>query len=268
MNDAFELLKLNIHAVTFTIFLLGLIFGSFANVVILRLPKGESIVVPSSHCCKCKHKINWFDNIPIISWIFLLGKCRHCSSKISIRYPIIELLTGLVFVGIFLKLGYTWTTLEILIFSFCGIICSVIDLDHFILPDVFTLSGIVIGLLGSLLNPERDVTNAFLGLFMGGGFFWLVAYGYYLLKGEEGIGGGDIKLMAWIGAVFGWQVIPFVILVSSISGSLVGIILMLGSGGKGLKTIIPFGPYLFFSAILSIFIPPEVGFDYFNYFIP
>lgn len=249
------------------IYFFGTLWGSFANVVILRLPQNQSIVLPRSHCPQCKKMIAWYDNIPVFSWFFLRGKCRHCQCRFSFRYPFVEMLMGVLFAALFIKLGWTWTLLELMIFTFAGVVCSFIDLDHFILPDVFTLSGIVIGLVGALLNPEREFLNAFLGALMGGGFLWLVAYGYYLLRGEEGMGGGDIKLLAWIGAVFGWQTIPFVILVSSILGTIVGITLMIKSA-KGLKTVIPFGPYLFASAILSVFISPDLGLAYFRYLMP
>lgn len=247
--------------------LFGLLLGSFANVIILRLPHGKSIVLPRSHCPNCKKYIYWYDNIPVFSWLFLRGKCRFCKAKISIQYAIVELLMGLLFLALFLKLGLTWTLLEMLIFTFAGVVCSFIDLEHYILPDVFTLSGILIGLVGAFLNPEREFLSAFFGVLMGGGFLWLVAYGYYLLRGEEGMGGGDIKLLAWIGAVFGWQSIPFVILVSSILGSIVGITLMF-KDSKGLKTVIPFGPYLIISAILTVFISPDLGLEYFRFFMP
>jgi leader peptidase (prepilin peptidase)/N-methyltransferase len=159
---------------------------------------------------------------------------------------------GLSFLAVFLKIGWSWTLFEYLIFVFFGITSSFIDLDHFILPDLFTLGGLGVGLLGALLNPERDVLSAVFGILVGGGFLLLVAYGYFWLRGEEGMGGGDIKLLGWIGAVFGWQSIPFVILVSSLLGSVVGIVVMIKSK-KGLKTQIPFGPYLVLAAILFIF---------------
>jgi leader peptidase (prepilin peptidase)/N-methyltransferase len=234
------------------IFIFGLLLGSFANVIIYRMPEGKSVVVPRSHCQNCGKTVLWYDNIPVLSWIFLKGKCRFCQAKISFRYPIVELLMGFSFCLVFLKLGWSWTLVETLIFVFFGITASFIDLDHFILPDLFTLGGLSAGLLGAAINPERQFLDAISGVLVGGGFLLLVAYGYFWLRGEEGMGGGDIKLLGWIGAVFGWQAIPFVILVSSLLGSVVGILVMIKSK-TGLKTQIPFGPYLVFAAILFIF---------------
>lgn len=238
------------------IFIFGLLLGSFGNVVICRMPEGKSVVTPRSHCQNCGKMVIWYDNIPVLSWLILMGKCRFCKAKISIRYPTVELLMGVLFAAVFLKVGWSWTLLEYLIFVFFGVISSFIDLDHFILPDLFTLGGIVLGLLGSFFNPEREVLNSFLGILLGGGFLLLVAYGYYWLRGEEGMGGGDIKLLGWIGAVFGWQSIPFVVMFSSLIGSVVGILIMIKSK-KGLKTQIPFGPYLVMATLLYIFIGPD-----------
>jgi leader peptidase (prepilin peptidase)/N-methyltransferase len=249
-----------LDAIVFFIF--GLLLGSFGNVVIYRMPAGKSVVTPRSHCQNCGKMVVWYDNIPIFSWLLLKGKCRFCSVKISARYPLVELLMGILFAAVFLKVGWTWTLVEYLIFVFFGVVSSFIDLDHFILPDLFTLGGIVLGLLGAVFNPEREFMSAFLGVLVGGGFLLLVAYGYYWLRGEEGMGGGDIKLLGWIGAVFGWQSIPFVVMFSSLIGSFVGIALMIKMK-KGLKTQIPFGPYLFFAALLYIFVGPDFSLNIF-----
>jgi leader peptidase (prepilin peptidase) / N-methyltransferase len=233
-------------------FLFGCLFGSFSNVVIARLPVGKSVVTPRSSCPKCGQSIAWFDNIPVISWLLLRFKCRGCKALISARYPAVELLTGLLWAGVFLMYGWQWVTLEYIIFVWALVVVSFIDLDHMILPDVFTLSGIVLGIVGSLLNPERSVASAVGGMLMGGGFLWAIAALYFWLRKEEGMGGGDIKLLAWIGAVLGWTSIPFVIMVSSIVGSLVGI----GYAAKtraGLKSVIPFGPFLAAAAVLYLF---------------
>ena len=148
--------------------------------------------------------------------------------------------------------GISWSLLEYLIFIFGLVVCTFIDLDHMILPDEFTLSGIVIGLLGAALNPHRDFLDALFGVLMGGGFLWGMAYVYYLLTKQEGMGGGDIKLLAWIGALLGWKAIPFVIMSSAIIGSVVGLIAA-RKQKAGLKTVIPFGPYLALGAILYLF---------------
>jgi len=250
------------------LFVVGLLFGSFANVVIYRLPQKKSVVTPRSACPKCGNRIAWYDNIPVFSWLLILrGKCRKCRNPISVRYPIVELLTGLVFAAIAYKYGYQWVTLEYIIFAWSLIVVSMIDLDLMILPDVFTLSGIVIGLVGAAINPERSFYSALGGVLLGGGFLYAIAYLYLVLRKEEGMGGGDIKLLAWIGAVLGWTSIPFVILVSSILGSLVGLGLALRSQA-GLKSVIPFGPYLAFAAVLFILGGEAIGLWYIGLFLP
>jgi leader peptidase (prepilin peptidase)/N-methyltransferase len=238
------------------LFIFGALFGSFANVVIVRLPEGKSIVKPRSACMKCGTQILWYQNIPILSWFLLRGKCAKCQAPFSFRYPLVEFLMGLAFVLTFHADGWSWTLLEHLIFAFGLVTVSFIDLDHMILPDVFTLSGIVIGLVGAALNPEREFLPAFYGVLMGGGFLWAIAYLYFAFRQREGMGGGDIKLLAWIGAVLGWQSIPMVILLSSFSGSIIGIGLALRTKG-GLQKAIPFGPYLVVAALLYIFLHGE-----------
>lgn len=230
---------------------IGLLLGSFANVLIYRLPEGKNFVSDRSRCRKCDSVVPWFDNIPVISFFLLRGKCRICHALISWRYPIVELLTAAIFVLIAWQVGWTWTTLEFLIFSFGLIVISFIDLDHFIIPDVISLPGILIGLAGAALNPEREFLPALIGVLLGGGFLWAIAALYERLRKQEGMGGGDIKLLAWIGAVLGWGAIPFVVLSSSIVGSVVGIILM-RKNADGLKTVIPFGPFLALGSVLYI----------------
>lgn len=252
---------------TLFLFILGLLFGSFANVVILRLPKAESVVLPRSHCPKCKSLIAWYDNLPVLSWLLLRGQCRNCKTRISLRYPLVELLTGCLFAAVFWTYGYSWSTVEYIIFVWGLVVVSFIDIDHMILPDVFTLSGIVIGLIGAAVNPERDFSSAFVGVLLGGGFLWLVAFLYYVVRKEEGMGGGDIKLLAWMGAVLGWQAIPFVILVSSVLGSVIGLGLAWRSK-SGLKSVIPFGPYLALAAILFLLGGSSLGFWYVSLFLP
>ena len=252
---------------TSVVFLFGLLFGSFGNVCIYRIPKGESVILPRSRCPACGTPIAWFDNVPVLSWLLLRGRCRHCQTKISYRYPVVELLTGLCFAGVFARFGFQWVTCEYLLFVWGLIVVSFIDLDHMILPDMFTLPGIAIGLAGSALNPERGFWSAFAGFLIGGGFLWLIAYLYYVLRGEEGMGGGDIKLLAWIGAVLGWTAVPFVILVSSVLGSFVGLVLALRSQA-GLKSVIPFGPYLALAALIYIFGGEAIALWYIGLFLP
>jgi leader peptidase (prepilin peptidase)/N-methyltransferase len=229
-------------------FALGACLGSFANVIIIRLPAGESVVQPASACRKCKTKIPWYHNIPIVSWLVLRGKCYKCKAPFSIRYPAVEFLMAVLFCWAYLKTGLNLTLVEQMIFIFAAVTASVIDLDYMILPDKLTLSGIVIGLIGAAINPQRDILSAFLGVLVGGGSLWLVAYLYFVFRNKEGMGGGDVKLLAWIGAVLGISAIPVVILLSSVLGAMVGLVLATRSK-QGLKLAIPFGPYLVTAAI-------------------
>ncbi len=233
------------------VFWFGAMWGSFSNVVIVRMPQKKSVVTPRSHCPKCKDKIPWYLNIPIFSWVLLRGKCRKCKESISIRYPIVELVMGVVFAAIYQRYGWSFSSIEYLLFAWALITASVIDLDHMILPDEFTLSGIVIGLVGAFINPDRSFLDALLGFLLGGGFLFAIAYFYYVVRKIEGMGGGDIKLLGWIGAVCGVHSILFVVLASSILGLVIGSIYLLKSK-EGLKTGIPFGPYLSAAALLYL----------------
>lgn len=229
-------------------FILGAIWGSFANVLILRIPDKKSILTNSA-CLHCQKPIRWFCNIPLLSWLFLKGRCLDCKKPISPQYFIVELTMALLFLSSYLVYGWSWFLLEICIFIFASVTASFIDLKHYILPDVFTLGGLVIGLLGAALNPERSFYDALIGFLVGGGFLYLTAYVHFWLRGIEGMGGGDIKLVAWIGAVFGWQSLPFVFLVASISGLVVGLLLT-SIFKRSLKDPIPFGPFLTGAALI------------------
>lgn len=249
------------------VFLLGSCLGSFANVVIYRLPKGESVVTPRSRCGSCLKQIAWFDNIPILSWFILRGKCRNCKAAYSFRYPLVELIMGFLFLLTFQKYQISAFTLEYFIFIFGLVTVTFIDFDHMILPDVFTLSGIVIGLVGAVLNPDRIFLEALAGVVFGGGTLWALAYLYQIMRKEDGMGGGDIKLLAWVGAVLGWKAIPFVIIASSVVGSVVGISIMIVQK-KGLKTVIPFGPYLALGSVLYFLGGDQLGLWYLRLFFP
>ncbi len=248
------------------IFLFGLCFGSFANVLIVRMPIEESIT-GRSRCGNCKKTVPWFHNIPVFSYFYLKGKCYQCQQKFSLRYPFVEFLMAALWVSIFYFYGLSWTTLEYFILSFGLVVGSFIDLDHMILPDEITLGGCAIALIGAYLNPERSFIDGFLGFLFGGGILWFVAYIYYVLTGREGLGGGDIKLLAWLGALLGWKAIPFIILSSSVSGSIIGLYLSRKSEDK-LKTMIPFGPFIALGALLYILGLKSVGLWYVDLFFP
>lgn len=250
------------------IVILGLCFGSFASVIVRRLPNKEKIFsLDRSRCPHCKNVISWWQNIPLLSFVLLKGKCAHCHAQISWRYPLLEVLMATLFWLAYMKLGLSWTLLEILIFIFGLVTVSFIDFDHYILPDVFTLSGIVTGLVGAFLNPDRSVSSALAGVFIGGGSLWLIAYLYWVLRKQEGLGGGDIKLIAWIGAVLGWPAVPFVIFSGSLIGSAAGLLVAFRKK-EGLQSVIPFGPFLALGALLYLFVGRELGLWYVNFFLP
>jgi leader peptidase (prepilin peptidase)/N-methyltransferase len=249
----------------FFAFLFGAAFGSFANVIIYRLPEGLSIL-GRSYCHKCKAQVSWRHNIPIFSYFLLKGCCSSCKQTFSLRYPLVEFIMGFLFALVVFQYGVTWTSIEYLIMVFGLVTASFIDYDHMILPDEITLSGLVIGLIGAALNPDRQFLDALLGVLFGGGILWSVAYIYFLFTGREGLGGGDIKLLAWLGALLSWKAIPFIILSSSVIGSVVGLI---SSKNRGdLKTMIPFGPFLALGAIPYILGLKSVGIWYVQLFFP
>jgi leader peptidase (prepilin peptidase) / N-methyltransferase len=232
--------------------ILGLLLGSFANVFIYRWPRSESVVTPRSRCQKCAKQILWYHNIPVISWLVLRGQCAFCRAPISPRYVLVELLMTLLFGLAAWTMGPSPKLLEALPFIFAVVTASFIDLDHYLLPDILTLSGIVIGLAGAVINPDRSFTSALIGVLVGGGVLWAIAFSYYFFRGKEGLGGGDIKLLAWIGAVLGWQSLPFTILFASVTGAIIGSIVAVSSK-QGFGRAIPFGPFLAVGALLYLF---------------
>lgn len=245
-------------------FIFGAVVGSFLNVCICRLPRNESIVLPSSHCPNCNFKIPFYDNIPILSYIALHGKCRSCGLPISLQYPLVELVNGLLALFLLIKFGASLTFLALLIFCSALVVITFIDLEHQIIPDVISLTGIPLGFVSSFFISDLyhegmllGWESSLIGIAVGGGSLWLVASGYELFTKKEGMGGGDIKLLAMMGAFLGWPAIPFVIFVSSLIGSVIGIIVMLAQK-KDSKLAIPFGPFLTLGAILYIFFGSQV----------
>jgi len=187
--------------------LLGLIVGSFSNVCIYRIPRNESIVFPASHCPKCRKTIRPIDNIPLLSYILLKGRCRNCKSKISIRYPIVELLTGLIYLIVYLIYGLSIQTLVYIILSSALIIIAFIDLNQQIIPDVISLPGIVIGFIISFFVPYISFVDSILGIAVGGGIILIIGLVGSVIYKKEAMGGGDVKLSAMIGAFLGWRYI-------------------------------------------------------------
>jgi leader peptidase (prepilin peptidase)/N-methyltransferase len=233
-------------------FIFGAMIGSFLNVCIYRLPREESIVFPGSHCPSCNKPIPFYDNIPVISYLVLRGKCRNCRNPISLQYPLVEGICALSSLLLFLRFGPTLSYL--IYFSFFAglIVITVIDLYYQIIPDVISLPGIGAGLLASLVLPEITFFNSLIGALLGGGSLFLVATVYQWLFKREGMGGGDVKLLAMIGAFLGWKAVILTIFFSSLIGSLTGIGVML-LRGKGFKYAIPFGPFLSLAAAISLF---------------
>ena len=230
-------------------FIIGSIVGSFLNVCIYRIPAEKSIVSPPSSCPQCGHRIRWFQNIPIISYLFLGGKCASCKVKISLRYPAIEALTGLLFVLVLYFFGFSLVTLVYWLFVAMLVVITFIDLDHQIIPDVISLPGIAVGFVCSFLIPWLSWLDSLLGIIAGGGVLLSIAWLYALLAKRDGMGGGDIKLLGMLGAFLGWKAVFPIIFISSLVGSVVGIPLMLLQK-KDSKFAIPFGPFLALAAMV------------------
>ncbi|MDX8405565.1 MAG: A24 family peptidase [Mariprofundus sp.] len=220
---------------------LGLLFGSFANVCVYRIPRRESIALPASHCPACMHPIALTDNIPLLSWLLLRGQCRHCRQTISWRYPLLEGLMGLSWAGLAWHFGPVPELPVALTLFFLLWVLTFIDLETFLLPNVLTLPGIALGLLFSWWLG--DWQSAVIGMIAGYSVFWLVNRLFLRVTGREGMGYGDFKLLAMLGAFLGWQALPFIILLSSVIGVVVGSI-FLWLSRRGFRAEIPFGPYL------------------------
>lgn len=247
------------------IFALGSVVGSFLNVCIYRVPRNLSIISPSSRCPSCNTPIKPYDNIPVLSYILLGGKCRVCKAGISFRYPLVELLNAILYVFVIYRYGFEWHSIIYGFFCSALVAITFIDLDFQIIPDVITLPGIIIGIVaGSLLMPDPFMRYALLGfkvsaigLLTGGGLFYAIAV---LSKG--GMGGGDIKMMAMVGALMGWKSVLLTIFLGSLTGAAFGIFLMI-SQGKGRKTKIPFGPFLALGTVITLFYGQEIFAWYF-----
>lgn len=226
---------------------LGGVIGSFLNVVILRLPRGQSLVRPPSHCSACGKPIRWFDNIPVLSFLWLRGRCRHCEAQISWRYPVIETATAFLFaltswhLGWSLELAGAWLLLAALI------AIAVIDLEHQIIPDAISLPAIAAGLALSFVTPSRSWIDSVLGIVVGGSIPFAV-----IVLSRGGMGGGDIRLGAVIGAFLGWKLVALTFFLAVVFGGVVATALLI-AGRRGRKDRIPFGPFLAWSAVMSLF---------------
>ena len=229
--------------------ILGLAIGSFLNVCIHRLPRQASIVSPASSCPQCGYVLRWSDNIPVVSYAFLAGRCRQCRTPISIRYPIVETLTMAIFVGHYLVFGWDIILVPRLLFASILIALFAIDLEHHLLPNVITLPGIGVGLAFSAMLPP-GLADALIGTLVGGGILWLIGEAYYRYSGQEGMGGGDVKMLAMIGAFLGWKLVILTLVLSSLLGSLIGVIVIAVRKG-GMKHALPYGTFLSLAALCS-----------------
>jgi leader peptidase (prepilin peptidase)/N-methyltransferase len=245
-------------------FVFGAVVGSFLNVCIFRLPEDLSIVFPSSHCFSCKKPVAFYDNIPIVSFILLQARCRNCKTPLSYQYPLVELLTGLAALACIVKWGITLNALSIFLFVAALIVITFIDFAHKIIPDVISLPGILYGLLIALVLPKITFLDSLLGALLGGGSLLLVAGVYYLLTKQEGMGLGDVKLLAMMGAFLGWQSILFIIMIGSFTGAVIGIAVMLIKQ-KDRRYAIPFGPFLSLGAVGYLFYGNEIIYWYMNF---
>ena len=239
---------------SFLIFILGACLGSFSNVCIYRLPINKQIVSGRSFCPRCKKKINWFDNLPLISFLSLNGKCRKCKKVIPLRYFIVEIATGIIFLLIYLNFNNLSTIIFLSILSLFYVVIFFIDLENFIIPDSLSFSVMTIALLKNFLpnfntNFIHEINQSIIGGMIGYLSIWLIIYLYKVIKKIEGMGVGDAKLMAGIGLLFGWQSVPFVLFVSAILG-LIFVLPSLLNKQKNMRSEIPFGPFIITACLI------------------
>jgi len=247
------------------VFVFGSLIGSFLNVCIYRMPRDLSVVFPSSRCTSCNNPVRPWDNIPIFSYFLLGGKCRYCKEKFSARYPFVEALNAFLYIAIFWRYGWQWHTLIYSVFISSLIVITFIDIDFQIIPDRITLAGIPIGLIcGSFFLPDPFLRasalgfkSSVLGAASGFLFFYLIAFLSLKILKKEGMGGGDIKLMAMVGGFLGWKAVILTTFLGSLSGAIIGIMLMIIKG-KERGSLIPFGPFLALGAVVTLFFGQEI----------
>ena len=253
---------------SFFVFLFGAIVGSFLNVCIYRLPRKKSIVFPRSFCPSCEKPIKFYDNIPIISYLYLMGKCRHCGAGFSVKYPIVEFITAALFTLLYVMTGLTIELPVMLLFVSILIVISFIDLEFQIIPDILSLGGIVVGFLLSLVRTNFGMLDSIYGIFLGGGILFAIAYGYQFLRKREGMGGGDIKLLGMIGAFCGIKGVIFSLMSGSLIGTIVGVPLMFIKGkGEGTGYAIPFGPFLSLGALIFVFAGDRIIYEVLGFLV-
>jgi len=234
------------------VFILGAVVGSFLNVCIHRLPREESIVYPSSRCPHCRQSIAWYDNIPLVSYIFLKGRCRSCKEAISGRYFLVEAVTAVMALLTYWKFGMSLAFLAAFLFVATLIVIAFIDIEHQIIPHEVILPGIPLSLLAAVFIMGIPLLDSFLGIMIGIGSLYLIAVYYEQITGTEGMGGGDVNLMGMLGAFLGWKSLLFVLMIAAFTGAAVGITMMM-TKGKTMKYAMPFGPFLSLGAVVYLF---------------
>ena len=240
------------------VFIFGALIGSFLNVCIYRIPLGRSIVYPGSFCPLCRKKIPWYLNIPIISFVLLKGKCRFCTCPISLRYPFVEALTGFLAAALVFKFSLSLEAVFWFVFIAFLVIISFIDLDHQIIPDILSLPGTALFASSFYFVPEMKLIDSITGILAGGGLLYGVAVLYYAIRKHDGMGGGDIKLLAMIGAAAGVKGVLFTVFTGSVLGTIAGAAVMTAGKNINYRLKIPFGPFLSCGAVLYIFQGPEL----------
>jgi leader peptidase (prepilin peptidase)/N-methyltransferase len=230
----------------------GLAFGSFLNVCIYRLPRGQSLWSPPSRCPKCDERLRWYDNIPILSWVMLGGRCRRCRAPISVQYPIVELVTAMVFAAVTAVTPAGPLLASRLVFVCLLVVLFGIDLQHQILPNVITLPGVLAGLIFSAIGPP-GLASAAIGVLVGAGVLYGIAAAYYVVRREEGLGMGDVKMLAMVGAFLGWKAVLVTLVLGSLTGALVGVALIAVSRGS-MRLALPFGAFLAPAALAAMLV--------------
>jgi leader peptidase (prepilin peptidase)/N-methyltransferase len=229
----------------------GLIIGSFLNVIICRLPHGTSVMWPASHCTSCNRPLSWFENVPIVSWLVLRGRCRTCQTPISAQYPIVESATAALFVAGYYAFGLTPLLAVRVAFACAMVVLFAIDFEHQILPNEITLSGIVVGFVLSIFLPP-GWKSSLIGLLAGGLFPFLVAEIYLRVRGREGMGMGDFKMLAMVGAFLGWPLVWITLIVACVLGIVIGGGALMISR-RGMETRIPFGTFIAVAALVCAY---------------
>ncbi len=231
--------------------LFGAVIGSFLNVCIYRMPRAESVAWPASHCPVCRNSIAFYDNVPVLSYLILRGRCRACRTRISSQYPIVEAANAFGYVCLFWFFGFTAAACAYAVLLSALIVVTGTDLSHQIIPDVITLPGIIVGVLCALFILPIGIVGALLGVVVGGGLLWFLAWISPYLFGKEGMGGGDIKMMAMVGAFIGWQPVLLAIMLGSLVGSIVGVGLI-AAGLLRRDQYLPFGPFLAVGSLAAL----------------